>query len=199
MTFALIFDTETTGLPAGRRTPVTDPGYPRIVELAAVLYDLSSGREEASFSFLVLPGGWTIPPNMVHGIDDAKARALGVPARVAIAALTNLRRVADITISHNVMFDVGMVQSELHRLGQDYNSLFPANNLADTAELGEPLCALPPTDRMVAAGYGHKFKKPNLGELHKFLFGEVFEGSHRALADVRATARCYMEIVKMGN
>mgnify|MGYP000730892693 CR=1 FL=1 len=35
-------------------------------------------------------------------------------------------------------------------------------------------------------------------ELHQKLFGEGFEGAHHALADVRACARCYFELVRLG-
>lgn len=37
-----------------------------------------------------------------------------------------------------------------------------------------------------------------LEELHKKLFGHVFDGAHDALADVSATVRCAKELVAMG-
>jgi DNA polymerase III epsilon subunit-like protein len=41
------------------------------------------------------------------------------------------------------------------------------------------------------------FKWPTLQELHLKLFNETFAGAHRALADVRACARCYFELKRL--
>jgi len=41
---------------------------------------------------------------------------------------------------------------------------------------------------------GYKF--PKLEELHKVLFGCNFEGAHDALDDIKATERCFWELVK---
>ena len=53
------------------------------------------------------------------------------------------------------------------------------------------LCKLPPVR------YG-SFKFPKLEELHHHLFGCSFDGAHDALEDVRATARCFFEMKKLG-
>jgi len=39
-------------------------------------------------------------------------------------------------------------------------------------------------------------KFPTLEELHTVLFGENFQGAHDALADVRATAKCFFELLR---
>jgi DNA polymerase III epsilon subunit-like protein len=44
--------------------------------------------------------------------------------------------------------------------------------------------------------YGYKW--PSLQELHTKLFGQPFEGAHNALVDVRACARCYFELKRLG-
>ena len=193
MTLSLIFDTETTGVPA-RGELVTSPSYPHLVELAALLVD-DAGREVAMFDLIVRPDGWTIPAEAaaVHGIDQGMALRGGVPLVVALAAYTNLRAAADEIVGHNVAFDLDMVEAALHRAGRRPAHPGPSRIIC-TADLGTPLARLPPTERMVRAGYGANFKKPTLTELHQHLFGEAFEGAHGALADCRAAWRCLLEI-----
>jgi DNA polymerase-3 subunit epsilon len=190
--YTLVLDTETSGLPPRGMKP-EDPNYPRIVELAVSLID-REGIEVAAAGFIIKPDGWTIPESLtkIHGISTEQAQEIGVPIALAVASLTNLARVAGEIVGHNIMFDIGMARSELHRLGR--SASLADHSFVCTAELGEPVCQLPPTERMKAAGYGDKFKKPNLTELHRFLFNEDFSGAHRALADVRACARCLIEI-----
>ena len=53
-----------------------------------------------------------------------------------------------------------------------------------------PLCKLPPTDAMMAAGR-RTFKTPKLAEAVEILLGEKLEGAHNALHDVRATVRLF--------
>jgi DNA polymerase III subunit alpha len=57
----------------------------------------------------------------------------------------------------------------------------------DTAEL----CKLP-------GGRGGRFKLPTLTELHSHLFGEPFAEAHNATADVEATTRCFLELIRIG-
>ncbi|RYD76488.1 MAG: DNA polymerase III subunit alpha, partial [Sphingobacteriales bacterium] len=43
---------------------------------------------------------------------------------------------------------------------------------------------------------GGKFKLPTLTELHSYLFGVPFNEAHNATADVEATTRCFLELIK---
>ena len=47
-------------------------------------------------------------------------------------------------------------------------------------------------------GRGGRFKWPKLTELHVKLFGEAFAEAHNASADVEATARCFLELIRLG-
>ena len=73
----LIFDTETTGLPANYNAPVTDTdNWPRMVQLAWECHD-DTGKLTASECYLIKPEGYTIPyaAEKVHGISTEKAMA----------------------------------------------------------------------------------------------------------------------------
>ena len=56
---------------------------------------------------------------------------------------------------------------------------------------GTKLCKLP-NQRPGA------YKWPKLTELHQHLFGEPMTDAHNALADTLATARCYVEMQRLG-
>ncbi len=43
------------------------------------------------------------------------------------------------------------------------------------------------------------FKWPKLEELHVFLFGKGYDGTHDAALDVEACARCFFELRKRGH
>ena len=64
---------------------------------------------------------------------------------------------------------------------------FPA---IDTKDDATAYCAIP-------GGRGGGFKWPSLTELHTKLFGEAFAEAHNASADVEATARCFLELVRL--
>lgn len=189
MTPILCYDTETTG--------VVDPIH--LVELGAVLID-EAGTERASVSLIVRPDGWTIPEAAarVHGITNDVALRLGVPLVVAIAALTNLWAVATVRVAHNLEYDDRVVDAALTRLGRPSQVRRPPG--VCTKELAAPVLNLPPTERMIAAGYGNKPKSPSLKECVKHFFDEdQVIGAHGALADARACARVYLALKAGGN
>ena len=63
--------------------------------------------------------------------------------------------------------------------------------LRDTKEESTDYCALP-------GGKGGKYKWPTLSEMHQRLFDCAFEEAHNAAADVAATARCFLELARLG-
>ena len=60
----------------------------------------------------------------------------------------------------------------------------------DTKEVSTDFCAIP-------GGRGGKFKWPTLTELHIKLFDEGFNEAHNASADVEATTRCFLELIRL--
>ena len=77
---------------------------------------------------------------------------------------------------------------EFYRLGMD--TLLTKLPVLDTCtETTAELCKIP-------GGRGGKFKLPTLTELHQFLFDQAFEEAHNATADVEATTRCFLELLR---
>lgn len=190
----LFFDTETTGF-FQDRLPIDHPDQPYIVQLAAELTD-DDGGPIAGFSFIVDPGvsdGVFIPDRAsdVHGITNERAVQFGVSAEFALSAFTHLYQRADIVCAHNIKFDRGVMEAAIAR---HYGKVLPLRKtLFCTMEAASPIVDLPPTERMLAAGFT-KPKPPKLEECIKHFFNEELDGAHDAMIDVRACRRVYFHL-----
>lgn len=194
MGLILFVDTETCGIP-NDRLPDDHEAQPPLVQLGCLLVDEDNGAEWATLELIVRPNGYTIPSEAakVHGITTALAEAAGVPLSLVIPAYVHLRARASKVVAHNAEFDLKIMRQAIARNGKPVSLPGPVDYEC-TADLATPILNLPPTDRMVKAGYGNKPKRANLMEAHEYFLGEKFEGAHGALADVRACARVYFEI-----
>lgn len=190
MSLILAFDSETSGLTITREKP-THPGQPHLVQLGCSLYD-EDQVERSYISLIIKPTGWTIPQGAaeVHGITTEMANDLGVPLVVALATFNHLVKASHTHIAHNSDFDIKVMLAAFHRA----NRPFPPINPRCTKDLADPIMKMPPTERMVAAGFGWKTKPPKLIECMKFFFDEELPGAHDALVDARACARVFFEI-----
>lgn len=83
---------------------------------------------------------------------------------------------SDAVVAHNAMFDFTIMNFEFKRAGIEVN--WP--EVRDTVQLTEWI-----------EGF-----RQSLTNLHKLLFDEDFGNKHEAPADVRALARCYIELLK---
>lgn len=185
----LFFDTETTGLPRSWNAPVTDSAnWPRVVQLAWVLFE-PDGQEARGQCDIIRPEGFTVPANMIHGISHQQALREGRALREALREFSLAADVATTIVAHNIDFDRAIMGAEFYRLALP--DPLPRRRQVCTMKTTTHLCAIP-------APNGRGYKWPKLEELHRVLFRESFEGAHDALADVRATARCYWELRKRG-
>lgn len=186
------FDTETTGLPRRWDLPLS-PGtlanWPRMVQLAWLLCD-DAGNEIASANRIILPHGYTIPPDAarVHGITTERALAEGIPLADALAEVQPHIAAAICAIAHNIAFDEKILGAECLRLSLPHFLL--KKRLRCTMKESTAFCAIP-------GRYGD-FKYPNLTELHRKLFQKAFDHAHNALADVRACKAAFFELRTRG-
>lgn len=191
----LFFDTETTGL-TKPGLPTGHEDQPHCVQLAAILTD-DQGQEEACVNVIIRPDGWTVPERAaaVHGITTEKAALYGIREQVASVLFYDLTSRADLLVAHNIQFDRQIVATMYARAKRSEWKLPEAQFC--TMEAAAPLVNLPPTPRMRAAGI-IKPKAPKLEECIRHFYGETLEGAHDALVDVRACARIYFEMKRMG-
>ncbi|MDC6383983.1 DNA polymerase III subunit alpha [Flagellimonas taeanensis] len=186
----LIFDTETTGLPKRWDAPITDTdNWPRCVQIAWQLHD-EMGRLVEHQDFLVKPEGFNIPyeSEQIHGISTALAEEKGTPFHEVLQAFNKTLEQTKFVVGQNVGFDINVMGCEFHRGGVE-SPLGQLPVLDTCTEYTAELCKIP-------GGRGGKFKLPTLTELHEFLFGEPFAEAHNATADVEATTRCFLELIR---
>jgi DNA polymerase-3 subunit epsilon len=191
----LFFDTETTGF-FDDRLPIDHEAQPYIVQLAAQLCE-DSGEPVAGFSFIVSPGS---PGNVVdiperaaavHGITTEKAIQFGVSAEFALSAFTHLYQRADLVCAHNIKFDKGILEVAIARYYG--KTMLLRKPLFCTMEAASPVVNLPPTEKMIAAGFT-KPKPPKLEECIRHFFNEELDGAHDAMVDVTACQRVYFHL-----
>lgn len=186
----LIFDTETTGLPRNFNAPLSDSdNWPRCVQIAWQVHD-ENGKLVSNENFLIRPDGFNIPfdSEKVHGISTELAMQEGVPLMDAAKAFVEAVNKAKFVVGQNVEFDLNIMGAEFYRLGME-NPLLEAKILDTCTEVTAQLCQIP-------GGRGGRFKLPTLTELHEFLFDDTFQEAHNATADVEATTRCFLELVR---
>ena len=189
----LIFDTETTGLPRDWNAPYTDvSNWPRVVQIAWQLHD-HMGKLIEHQDFLITPDGFDIPydSERIHGISTQLATENGKSLEVALSKFEVAMKQAKFIVGQNVGFDINVVGCEFVRLGVNPD-LVKIPILDTCTEITAELCRLP-------GGKGGRFKLPTLTELHQHLFNEPFAEAHNATADVEATARCFLELIRIGN
>jgi len=186
----LIFDTETTGLPKRWNAPLTDSeNWPRCIQIAWQIHD-AKGEVVAHEDYLIHPDGFTIPfdSEQVHGISTALAEDQGIPLEEVLEKFHTALDQVDYVVGHNVSFDRNIMGAEYLRSG--LTDALEGKAVVDTCtEETATLCQLP-------GGRGGKFKLPTLSELYHFLFQESFEEAHNATADVEATSRAFLELLR---
>ena len=188
----IIFDTETTGLPKRWKAPLTDSeNWPRCIQIAWQVH-ADSGELLSHEDYLIQPDGYTVPydAEQIHGISTALAEQQGRPLAEVLALFSAALEQADYVGGHNVTFDLNIMGAEFLRLG-DHNPLEQAQVIDTCTEETAQLCQLP-------GGRGGKFKLPTLTELYIHLFGAGFGEAHNATADVEATTRCFLELLRKG-
>ena len=189
----LIFDTETTGLPKDFKAPITDTdNWPRVIQIAWQLHDVKGNIIEHQ-DYMIKPEGFNIPieSESIHGISTELAVNKGVDLQEVLDSFIEVLGRSEFIVGQNLLFDINVLGSEFIRMNQESPiSSFPV--LDTCTEKTALLCRLP-------GGRGGKFKKPTLTELHSQLFGTPFSEAHNATADVEATTRCFLELIRTGH
>ena len=191
----LFFDTETTGL-VQSRLPLSDPAQPHLVQLGLVQLDENLEVIQQA-SIIIKADNFVIPKEAsdVHGITQDKAEKYGVPIKTALSLFNQMCLQSDMLIAHNLKFDEMLMQIEANRY-QVPDRMANLNKYC-TMDASKSIVAIPPTDRMKAAGITD-YKSPRLEEAYKFFTGKDLDGAHDALVDVLATIEVFKHL-KHGN
>ena len=188
----LFFDVETSGLPKKYNAGVNEvDNWPKMVQIAWIVY---KGQKEVSCNdYIVIPEGFKIPEDAyrIHGITNERANEEGFRLPFVLNKFNQDFFHSDKVVAHNINFDIKIVGAENYRL-QSRDMGMEEHELICTMQSSTNFCQLPSKN-------GKKgYKWPKLAELHERLFGEGFDNAHDALADIRATSKCYFELEKQG-
>lgn len=198
MNYAIVYDTETSGLPLFSE-PSEDPRQPHIVQLAAIVVDLDTREQISSMNTIIRPEGWTIPNAVaaIHGITTERALAEGIPEEDALDMFLSMWD-QKLRVAHNESFDARIIRIAQSRFGYDETqlALWKGGKALCTQRMATPLMRIPPTPKMRAAGFS-KFKSANLQEAFTHFTGAPFEDAHSAMADVKACMAVYFAITDL--
>ncbi len=172
----LIFDVETTDL--WQNTLVALDKQPEIFDWYGLTLDEDTMEVVDELQVFAKPKG-----KIAEGASKATKKrdedfADYEPFAVNAQRIKEYIESHDLVVAHNIMFDWGVTNFEMHRLGLKIN--WPP--MIDTVEKTEWI-----------KGY-----RLSLTDLHVFLFERKFEGAHESRTDVFALKDCYVELKKRG-
>ena len=181
-------DVETTGL---QKPGAPEDSQPHMLSISCKVVT-GDRRRVSRFTRIIKPDGWAIEADAekVHGISEAFAHQVGVPAWLALAELKASVENATRIVGHNIFgFDGPIIDLALRRGGCE-NLWFTQSRRKwfDTMTEATPLLKLP--------GRYDDWKYPTLGEAHAFFFpsSTAYKSSHDPEEDVDATADVYFAI-----
>lgn len=191
----LAFDVETQGLPNFKERS-DHPSQPHLVQLAMILMD-DTGAEVETHNVIIKPDGWTVPDDVaaIHGITTEIAMAKGIPEADAVAMFVMALGKSSLRVAHNISFDDRLLRIAMLRAGiarPDIEAMEARPSFC-TCRTATPIVNLPPTEKMLRAGFT-KPKPPKLEECVRHFWDESLDGAHDALVDVRACARVYWHL-----
>ena len=190
----LVFDTETTGLPASRNVSITETDkWPYIVQISWVLYDTDE-RVPVEMVDHIIDCEVEIPEEStkIHGITRRRASLRGIPISAAMDDFDDVLQRADLVVAHNISFDkrVYMVEAIRRRRRQYFTRDGVRKPEYCTMKNNKERCAIQVTN---AKGDTY-LKYPNLSELYEHVFGHRPKGTHDSMADVLICLRCYVAL-----
>jgi DNA polymerase-3 subunit epsilon len=195
----LIFDTETTDLPADQNAPISDSSkWPYIIQLSFMVFDTKT-KEILEYSDNIIQLDTTVeisPASIaIHQITAQRSQTEGIPIKQALTHLADNMSEADVIVGHNILFDKRMLMVEFTR-NKMKNSLYK-NGLPIpeycTMKRTTDVCKIPTTNKKTGEIYN---KYPTLTELHTHLFCRKPRGTHNAIADVMICLRCYIMLTE---
>lgn len=198
---ALIFDTETTGLPFyGSQHPADADYQPRMCSIAMALVD-DEGAVVRRYESLIKPVGWPLDNELfvknmdqarekAHGLTFERLEAEGRPIEDVADVWDNLYSGAEFVAGYNIWFDHKIARGELKRLGRPIP--FRDKKGFCLMKASTDICKIP---RMQPGG-GNKF--PKLAEAVEIILKRKHERAHDARGDLDATIELYQWFAKEG-
>lgn len=197
----LVFDTETTGLPEKDASIYDFEKWPYIIQISAILYDLSTNQTIIYDNYIKIDNSINIPPESFekHNLTHEFLNKNGINIIPALREFNKLVYRSDLIIGHNISFDKRLVFVECLRNNlTQYFTKFRGRQQIRKPEY----CTMRKTTNIcklsaISKRTGKPFRKtPSLLELYSFLFPEetIPKDLHNSLVDILVTFRCYMKV-----
>ena len=178
MNECIIFDKETTGLVVNRLRTIDK--QPWTVEDFFLKIDLDTREELGTYHSYYKPGvRMEKEAEKVTGLTD-EFLADKPMYEEKVHEVKAFFDTSKVIVGQNVMFDITVMGIDFERCGLKFE--YQDKIIIDLLEATEFI-------------KGHRMK---LGDMYEHFFKERFSGSHEAEADVRATARIYLQLLEMG-
>lgn len=192
----IIFDTETTGLPANKKvSPQESDAWPYIVQFSWFIYDDVAKQIMGINNHIIkLPEGVTIPieATKIHGITNIQMQSEGKPMDVILKRFTQNVMNCQILVAHNIQFDSKVIQAEYYRNNQ-VNALDPHRKIEYcTMKYGKSITNILKPSKFHNGMY---LKPPRLEELYIKLFKTKPDSLHNSLMDVLVCFRCFHKML----
>lgn len=202
----IVYDTETTGLPASKDAKMTSTElWPHIVQLSYLKYDSEQNKLEEKDFIIKIPENVVMDEKniSIHGITNEVSQTKGVSLVPVIDDFINDIGDVDLLIGHNLEFDLKMMVVELFRIinestdevvkqmySEKMEKLYSLNKYYCTMKNSINICKLPSPYKK----YRDEYKYPRLDELHTHLFGIKPQKLHNSLNDIIVTFRCFYKL-----
>lgn len=177
----VLFDTETTDLIKNTALPMEK--QPKIIEFYGVKLRQSGDGVDTTFeqiseyeSLYAHPAPLKPITTKITGLKNEDL-VDAPPIQTELGKIKDFMSDVDRIVAHNLAYDIGVTDIEFKR------------HEVEAIDWPEKVCTVEATEHI----HGYRL---SLSALHKELFGEAFDGAHRAKVDVHALLRCYEELVK---
>lgn len=185
--YRMYWDTETSGIIRSRELD-NSLKQPAIMQYAHVLVDDDWNEVEAFETRVKLPNYVDVERGAynAHGLTREDCQD-GISLQEMVGHFQRAVAQARMILGFNTGYDFDMMTVSYHRLRNDFFIEVPQIELpqiVDIMQYATPICAIPPTAKMQAAGR-HHYKTPSLKEAVKIICQQDFP-AHGALPDSRA-------------
>lgn len=185
--YLLFIDTEASGLPKNWKLPYDAPdNWPYCVQVSWVIYN-SDQREIKAENHYIKNNDFVIARSAikVHGITRRFLDARGENREDVLKLLTDdLIQFQPLVVGHFMQFDIHMLGADFFREG-----------LENPIKKAATFCTMLGSTNLIK---NPSVKFLRLEQLYKTLFNTALEDHHNAIADARATASCFFELMKLG-
>lgn len=190
MSYTLVVDTETTGLPTltAKRKYYSYKNSEcyndsRMIELAYIIYDEDENIVVERSN--LVKTSVRITNDNIHGITNKMTDKDGLDINeIFDLFVEDTKDKTIVIVAHNIRFDVNIILSEAHR--------YKRNDVINKIKNSEGICTCVLGMTVLELKYHIK-----LVVLHKKLFDKVVTQDHRALSDVKLCAECYFELLNL--